>query len=195
MPKALQTLLEYIRRPEDLAAVALLIQAGILAVYALIFRKHARTADRISEAIRQQGKILDDQTKIMEEQFKFQRRVEAAAEKQKVFDLIFSLQTQVMWLESIMESPITRTLERVETEKRTWDKLSSSMVACEKALLSSTHLSQADKQYFLRYAYDVSKLEQGDDLAKNIRNLKAIADKYHDFVLMLLQTAQQSADF
>jgi hypothetical protein len=47
----------------------------------------------------------------------------------------------------------------------------------------------------LRYAYDVSKLEQGDDLAKNIRNLKAIADKYHDFVLMLLQTAQQSADF
>ena len=74
MPKALQTLLEYIRRPEDLAAVALLIQAGILAVYALVFRKHARTTDRISEAIRQQGKILDDQTKIMEEQFKFQRR-------------------------------------------------------------------------------------------------------------------------
>jgi hypothetical protein len=98
-------------------------------------------------------------------------------------------------LESIMESPITRTLERVETEKRTWDKLSSSMVACEKALLSSTHLSQADKQYFLRYAYDISKLEQGDDLAKNIRNLKAIADKYHDFVLMLLQSAQQSAEF
>src|SRR5713101_2022064 len=90
---AMKSLVEFLRKPEWIAAIALLIQAVILFLQAVILRRHgatmeehagiakaqAETAKLIGQALDQQGKVLDEQTKIMDEQFKFQRTIELKA--------------------------------------------------------------------------------------------------------------------
>ena len=98
----MRPLLEYLRKPEWIAAIALsiqglifLLQAAFLAWQAAILRRHAATLEKhteiagtqaetaalIGKALDQQGKILAEQTEIMDAQFKFQRTVEMKAER------------------------------------------------------------------------------------------------------------------
>src|SRR5438876_9224385 len=105
MSAATKSLVEFLRKPEWIAAIALLIQAVILFLQAVILRRHgatmeehagiakaqAETAALIGKALDQQGKILAEQTKIMDEQFKFQRTIELKAERVQVFDALMRL--------------------------------------------------------------------------------------------------------
>lgn len=204
MQKIVHNLLEYLRRPEGLAAVALLIQAAIFGIHALILRGHAKTlernveiadmqaktADSMSQALQQQSKIMSDQTKIMEAQFKFQRRVEAKTERQAVFDQTMSVRVALMYLLSVMTSEAPRMHEHIDKEKRAWADLLAAVVACQRALVTSIHLSSAEKQYFTEYTNDVGGLKEGTDLRKSIQDAKAIDEKYRDFAQMLLRVAQ-----
>src|SRR5438045_6930967 len=61
----------------------------------------AKTAELIGQALQQQGKILNEQTAIMGEQFKFCRKIEAKAERARVFSQIFNLRARVEMLRSV----------------------------------------------------------------------------------------------
>jgi hypothetical protein len=96
----LRNFVEHHRSPEWIAAFALLIQAGIFGLHAWILHRHGKSLEEnvkiaktqtdagqlMAKAWEQQGKTLDDQTKIMNEQFKFQRRVTAQADRQQTYD-------------------------------------------------------------------------------------------------------------
>jgi hypothetical protein len=84
----LKSLLGLVRWPEAIAAIALVIQAfillqhrRILTGYGEALERQAETAKLIGHALEQHGRILSDTARIMDEQFKFQRKIEANIEK------------------------------------------------------------------------------------------------------------------
>ena len=79
-----------IRWPEALAAIALVIQTFILWQHRRILtgfgetlERQAETAKLIGHSMEQHGRILADHTRIMDEQFKFQKKLEAKTENSK----------------------------------------------------------------------------------------------------------------
>lgn len=204
MLQCLKFLLEPLRKPEWVAAIALLIQAVILFIQAKILGRHAdtmeehtaiartqaRTAELIGAALEQQGKILSDQGKIMAEQLEFQRRLAAQAEREKVFGVVLELRSRVVALVSNLSvgsppgtsiSPGTR--EKQESE---WSSLEAAILPCEKAMITSIHLNQDEKNYFLRYAQAVDAATR----SRNIQALRALDDDYKDFGKMMMTAAQ-----
>ena len=84
----LKSLLGLVRWPEAIAAIALVIQAfillqhrRILTGYGETLERQAETAKLIGHALEQHGRILSDNARIMDEHFKFQRKIEAKIEK------------------------------------------------------------------------------------------------------------------
>ena len=76
-----------VRWPEVIAAIALVIQTFILWQHRRILTgfgetlaRQAETAKLIGHSLEQHGRILADHTRIMDEQFKFQKKLEAKAE-------------------------------------------------------------------------------------------------------------------
>lgn len=74
--------------PEAIAAIALVIQAFILWQHRRILggfgetlERQAETAKMIGHSLEQHGRILADHTRIMDEQFKFQKKLEAKIEQ------------------------------------------------------------------------------------------------------------------
>lgn len=81
------SLLAYVRWPETIAAMALVAQTIILSLHWRILRGHGETMEQqavtaklIGHALEQHGRILADHTRIMDEQFKVQRKMEASIE-------------------------------------------------------------------------------------------------------------------
>jgi heme exporter protein D len=77
-----------VRWPEAIAAIALVIQAFILWQHRRILsgfgetlERQAETAKLIGHSLEQHGRILADHTRIMDEQFKFQKKLEAKIER------------------------------------------------------------------------------------------------------------------
>jgi len=73
--------------PEAIAAIALVIQAFILWEHRRILTgfgetlvRQAETAKLIGHSLEQHGRILADHTRIMDEQLKFQKKLEAKIE-------------------------------------------------------------------------------------------------------------------
>jgi hypothetical protein len=132
MTATLRWFLEFLRKPEWVAAIALLIQAGILLLQALILRRHgetmekhadvakaqSETAELIGKALDQQGQILNQQTKIMDEQFKFQRAAMAQADRQQVFDSLLKLRNGLHMLIAKIEEPGMVNESRVAEQQR-----------------------------------------------------------------------------
>jgi heme exporter protein D len=76
-----------VRWPEAIAAIALVVQAFILWQHRRILsgfgetlERQAETAKLIGHSLEQHGRILADHTRIMDEQFKFQQKLEAKIE-------------------------------------------------------------------------------------------------------------------
>lgn len=74
--------------PEAVAAIALVIQAFILLQHRRILNglgetleRQAETAKMIGHSLEQHGRILADHTRIMDEQFKFQKKLQAKIEQ------------------------------------------------------------------------------------------------------------------
>jgi hypothetical protein len=201
---------EHHRSPEWIAAFALLIQAGIFLLHAWILRRHgkaldknvdiantqAKTGELMAKAMEQQGKILDDQSKIMNAQFQFQRRVTAQAEKEKVYDCLLKLRTSVIMLISKIEEPGDRYAPRVAEEQRLQAALVSSILPCQKAVVTSIHLTPEEREYFGRYIVDVSDLVVSTtNLPAILPKLKQLHVKYEDFLAMVAKVAQTPETF
>lgn len=84
MSDSLKYLLGDVRWPEAIAAIALVIQAVILWQHRRILsgfgetlERQAETAKLIGHSLEQHGRILADHTRIMDEQLKFQKKLEA----------------------------------------------------------------------------------------------------------------------
>jgi hypothetical protein len=194
----LKTLLEPLRKPEWIGSLALLIQAGILALQAKILHRHsvtmkehagisqaqATTAELIGKALVQQGKILDEQTQIMAAQSKFHRMTVAHTQREKVYDDMLDLRTKVMMLISAIEAPGRRDPERLSSEKLQWDRIISAVLPCQKAVITCLHLLPEERDYFARYLSDVADLQPTNDLMTDLKKMKQLDVKYQDFLVM-----------
>ncbi len=203
--------------PEWTAAIALgaqavifLLQAGILFWQGKILHKHgstmeehrdiartqADTAKLIGQALDQQGRLLDSQTKIMDEQFKFQRKIEAQAEKAKVFDLVLELRTQFVAVKGVLSANIapgtTFTQESREKVEHAWHRLSAAIVPCQKALITSIHISQDQRNYFLGFAMACDVLERGhtNTIEADLKAVKKVEDDHKEFLKKMMDAAQ-----
>lgn len=90
MVDSLKYLFGDVRGTEAIAAIALIIQAFILWEHRRILNgfgqtleRQAETAKMIGHSLEQHGRILADHTRIMDEQFKFQKKLEAKIEDSK----------------------------------------------------------------------------------------------------------------
>ncbi len=200
MYAAMKSLVEFLRKPEWVAAIALLIQAAILLLQAVILRRHgttmeehagiaktqADTAALIGKALDQQGKILAEQTEIMDAQFKFQRAAMAQAERQQVFDALLRLRSSLHMLIAKVEEPGMRYEPRVAEEQRMKAALLTQMLPVQNAFISSVHLTREEKDYCGRYVVDVFDAVSGDNLPARLPKMKQIQEKYSesDFVKM-----------
>ena len=205
--------------PEWTAAIALgaqavifLVQAAILFWQGSILRRHATTLEKnteiantqadtaklIGQALDQQGRVLDEQTKIMDEQFKFQRKVEAQAERAEVFDLVLELRTQFVAVKGVLSANlgpgITFTQESREKIENAWQRLNAAILPCRKALITSIHLSQEEKNYFLGFAQAVDALERGhtNTIEADLKALKKVEDDHKEFLKKMMGTARPS---
>jgi hypothetical protein len=196
----LKSLFEFLRKPEWVAAIALLIQAVILFLQFKILGRHAETmeehktiAGTQAETAKLIGKALTQQGKILDEQFKFQKRLAAQAEREKVFDLVLELRSRVVALLSLLSSTPVYQLtspESREQQEFAWNQLGNAILPCEKALITSIHLSSEEKNYFLGYAQAVDALKHTNDVSKELGELRGIEDQYKDFAKMMMRAAQ-----
>jgi hypothetical protein len=200
MRSVLKLVLDGLRKPEWVAAIALLIQAVILWLQARILTKHGKTmeehteiartqaitAELIGKALNQQEKILADQTQIMDEQFKFQRRIEAQAERRKVYEALFEVHTKL--------TTFIQTSSKGDgfAERKAWANFLMSINPCQKEVVTSIHLSDAERQYFQRYLHDVIGLLPKEGLG-SVNQLKVVVGKYVDFHEKLLGVGQTPA--
>jgi len=194
MSSALKSLVEFLRKPEWVAAIALLIQAAILLLQAAILRKHgttmeehagivkaqAETAKLIGNALDQQGKILEEQTKIMDAQFKFQRAVMAQADRQKVFNALLSLRKSLHMLIAKIQEPGDRYPPRVAEEQRMQAELLTQILPPQEAFISSVHLTPEEKDYIGRYIVDVFDVVSGDtNFPVRLNQMKYVQQKFN----------------
>src|SRR5258708_10034216 len=114
----------------------------------------------------------------------------AQAEREKVFGVVLELRSRVVAVAIAVSgssppgtniSPGTR-----EKQESTWSLLGGAILPCQKALITSIHLSQDEKNYFLRYAQAVDAVER----SRNTQALLALDDDYKDFGKMMMTAAQ-----
>lgn len=201
----LNWLYHVLHSPEWIAAIALLIQAGILSLHAWILYRHGKALDKTVEiastqadtgklmatALEQQGTILAEQTKIMTEQFKFQRAVTAQADRQEVFDALLSLRTSFLMLIAKVQEPGERYAPRVAEEQRMQAALMAHTVPVRKAIISSVHLTAEEKEYLGHYIVDVAQAVTADaNLVASLPKMKQVEEKYDDILPMLVKIGQ-----
>ena len=210
---AFRFFVEFLRRPEWVAALALLIQAFILGLQAKILRKHgatmethaqiagkqAETAELIGKALAQQERILDEQTKIMAQQFEFQRAAMGQADRQRAFDSVLSLRKSLDMLISKIQSPGQRYPDRIAEEQRMQTELLTQILPLHNALLSTIHLTPEEKEYFGAYSVDVLSVVSGDaNFPARLPQMKQVQQQYseQEFLRMVAKIgkAQEPAD-
>jgi len=203
---AMKSLVEVLRKPEWIAAIALLIQAVILFLQAVILRRHgatmeehagiakaqAETAKLIGQALDQQGKVLDEQTKIMDEQFKFQRTIELKAERVQVFDALMRLHVSFKaLLSTLSEVQLSNYTQAMQDRVRSdWRRMQEDLLPCTKAIHTSIHMSPQERDYFMGYVRGVADLTESSDIRKAIQNVNALEAKYKDFAGKMFAAAK-----
>jgi len=208
MSAAMKSLVEFLRKPEWVAAIALLIQAVILFRQALILRRHgatmeehagiakaqAETAALIGKALDQQGKILAEQTKIMDAQFKFQRTVEMKAERVGVLNSLVQLHISFkLLLSTLSEVQLSNyTHEMQDRVRASWHRMHEDLLPCTKAIHTSIHMSPKERDYFMGYVRDLANLSESSDVRKAIQNVNACDAKYKDFEEKMFAAAKAS---
>jgi len=203
---AMKSLVEVLRKPEWIAAIALLIQAVILFLQAVILRRHgatmeehagiakaqAETAKLIGQALDQQGRVLDEQTKIMDEQFKFQRTVELKAERVGVVNSLVQLHISFkLLLSKLSEVQLSNyTHEMQDRVRASWHRMHEDLLPCTKAIHTSIHMSPQERAYFMGYVQGVADLTESSDIRKAIQNVNALEAKYKDFAGKMFAAAK-----
>jgi hypothetical protein len=136
----------------------------------------AETANLIGQALKQQGNVLDEQTKIMAKQFELQRRVETKAERDNLFTVVVDMHGAFVVLERrlsrIQLSDVTQ--KDVDEVVPYFDALTRNAGHCNKALLTAVHILEEEKKYFSDYAMKLSELEYKGDMRKALEDVKAI---------------------
>jgi len=191
-----------------IAAVALLVQAVVLLVQAVILllqwrilrhhgevmeqhtdigRIQVKTAQLIGDAIQQQGQIL-------EAQFTFQKRIDAKAEREQVFEKIFAVARNVRALSNVLANIPPGTSRDFAKERidRSWNELGNSATECQKGLTTSIHIPEDVKNYFIRFCGVVSDAveKQEDDVSAARKQLRQLEVPDKDFSAMLRKLAQ-----
>jgi len=131
---------------------------------------------------------LTEQTKIMGEQFKFQRAAMAQADRQEVFSSLISLRTSLQMLIAKVQEPGDRYDPRVAEEQRMQAALLAHILPVQNAFVCSVHLTPEEKDYCGRYIVDVHEAVSGDaNLPARLRKMKQIDAKYSeaDFIKMV----------
>ena len=202
-----ESLFAGVRWPETVAAVALLIQAVILLLQTKILHRHgetmeqqARTGELIGQALDQQSKVLAEQTKIADAQFKFQQRIEAKSEREKVFEAILDLHSRFVALMSELSTgaPSSGTtihdLAKQQQVEQMWSRLEQSILPAQKLLITAIHLSHAEKDYFWNYAQALDALTRKEptNATENLKDMQAISETYKDFAKRLGAAARGS---
>ena len=213
----MRPLLEYLRKPEWIAAIALsiqglifLLQAAFLAWQAAILRRHAATLEKhteiagtqaetaalIGKALDQQGKILAEQTEIMDAQFKFQRTVEMKAERVGVLNSLVQLHVSFKLLLSTLSevqlSNYGHDMQMQDRVRASWHRMHEDLLPCTKAIHTSIHMSPKERDYFMGYVRDLANLSESSDVRKAIQNVNACDAKYKDFEEKMLAAAKAS---
>lgn len=193
MRVALKLFLDFVHSPEWVAAAALLIQAVILWLQARILRKHGRTmeahagiaknqattADLIGKALERHATILDEQKKLTDAQFEFQRRVEAHVSWAKVYDQVLDLNRAVTMMIAKLESPGDRFPQRVAEEHMLQAELVAAILPAQKATMTSYHLTAEEKTYFRQYTRELQEI-LSSNLQGNAQTLKEFRNKHND---------------
>src|SRR5438876_7943043 len=210
MSAAMKFLVEFLRKPEWIAAIALLIQAVILFLQAMILRRHgatmeehagiakaqAETAKLIGKALDQQGKILAEQAEIMDAQFKFQRTVELKAERVGVLNSLVQLHISFkLLLSTLSEVQLSNYGHDMQIQSRVraaWHRMQEDLLPCTKAIHTSIHMSPKEREYFMGYVRDLANLSESSDVRKAIQNVNACDAKYKDFEEKMLAAAKAS---
>lgn len=185
-------------------ALIFLLQAAILWWQGRILRRHATTLEKhteiagtqgetaklIGQALEQQEKVMDAQVKIMAAQFEFQRAMVAKADKERVFDTVLELRATLAGLRGVLDRPqnpgSTLSPKTRDEIASAWNKLEGAKFPCQKALLTSAHLSKNQREYFTRFVIDVAGLPATNDPAKDLENIKILEDKYDQTIFGLM---------
>lgn len=168
--------------------------------------KQGKVLEEQTKLMSDQGKVLDEQTKIMAKQFSFQRKIHAQAERTRVFDVVLDLRAKVVRLKEALalslRVPPGSTVDAFDQqyiEKQradAWIRVSEAIMPCQKALLTSIHLSAEETNYFLGYAQAVDALEiaHTKNAETDLQALRNLDGKYDDFAKRMIEAAQPPAD-
>jgi hypothetical protein len=204
MRAILKPFIDFIRKPEWVAAIALLLQVIILWLQARILRQHGKTmeehatvakeqagtAELIGKALEQHAAILGEQAKLTEAQFKFQRWLTVQAAREQVYDYMVQLFASVTLLIATVEAPGNRYPERIEKEMMAQSQVIGALLPAQKATLTCAHLSDEERKYLKDYTVELKGILPQDNLPAVLPKLKALDTKYKDIVLMITQIAQ-----
>jgi len=185
-----------------IAAIALSIQALIFLIFLWwqdrILGRHAetleehtkisgsqaKTAELIGEALGQQGRILAEQTKIMEEQFSFQQRVTMQLETMNVLKFVIAAHRQLVLLDSkISRGTAYPTAEFRQDVERHFDDLAGAVYECQQAILLSFHLTADQKTYFLSYCDDLATLTPTGNNGQDREKVHPVNEKYRNALI------------
>lgn len=162
---------------EWVAAVALLIQAAILGLQWLILRRHAvtfeqhkdiaatqaETAKLIGTILQQQGKVAEEQTKIMADQLRFHKAVESQAERTKLFELLLEMQSTFRHVSAMITNPqippgSTFSPSTKASINQAWLAVEKTILPCQKALMTAVYIPASDREYFMKYSQALDAL-------------------------------------
>ena len=183
-------------RLETIAAVALLIQVFISWLLWRILTRHRETMERQAETSNLIGYVIEQQTKIMEEQLLLQRRIEAKMEREKIFEAVLGLQAKVVDLTAEL-SPPPQSVTILEEQQRIsdkWIRLEDAIPSCLTGLITATHLSPEEKDYCIHFALDldaITKRRSMNTPQMNINGLRAISQTYNDLAQKLDQSVHR----
>lgn len=188
----------WLKNPEWVAAVALLIQAVILFLQAKILSAHARTMEEHKTIAGNQATTaglisvaIEQQRRILEEQFNFQKKVESKSEEQTILRLVTDVAARVSLLEiALSQVQLSNyTSQDRDRVRLYYAKLNEIVLPCELELVTSIHMSEEAKIYFLRYIAAVADLKETASISKDIERMKALQTNFADFTAMLIKMA------
>jgi hypothetical protein len=183
-------------RAETVAAIALLLQAVILWFLWRILSRQRETMERQTETAQLIGHALEQQAKVLDEQFKFQRRNEAKIERERIFEAVLALQAKVVDLIAELSPPpqsetITEEQQRISHK---WIRLEDAISPCLTGLITATHLSPTEKDYCMHFALDLDAVANKRSLntpQMNVSWLRAISQTYSDLAKKLEEAIHQ----
>jgi hypothetical protein len=152
--------------------------------------RQSETAELIGMALKQQGDI-------MSEQFRFERKVEASAERQTVFRLALDVRAKLRRLNSRVSKIQLANYRNEEAAlvRQDFDALGDTILPCMEALVTSVHLTTEEKKYFLSFVEEVDDLKLTNEIRADINSVMSLEKKYKHFGAMLMKVAQpQRAD-